>query len=242
MQTDGREVRLRPEPGEWLARLARIPLLHQPGEAWLYDTCADLQGILVARASGRSFPDFLAERLFEPLGMTDTAFEVPAAKRHRFATYYRSAEGGLELADGPDGQWREVPPFPAGSGGLAGTADDWYRFARMLLSGGLAAGKRLLAGESVRQMLTNQITGEQRAANPVFLDGQGWGFGGSVDVAPGEPWRVPGRYGWVGGTGTSAYLVPATGSVAILLVQRGVDGPGSTELLEAFWRRAAAPE
>lgn len=91
VQTDGREVRLRPEPDEWLARLARIPLLHQPGTAWLYDTCSDLQGILIARASGQSLPDFLAERVFEPLGMADTAFEVPAAKRHRFASYYRSA-------------------------------------------------------------------------------------------------------------------------------------------------------
>ncbi|WP_037362009.1 serine hydrolase domain-containing protein [Amycolatopsis orientalis] len=238
VQTDGREVRLRPEPDEWLARLARIPLLHQPGEAWLYDTCSDLQGILIARASGQSLPDFLAERVFEPLGMVDTAFEVPAAKRHRFASYYRGGDNGLELADAPDGQWREVPPFPAGSGGLAGTADDWFRFARMLLSGG----NPLLSRESVRQMTANHLTPEQIAANPVFLEGQGWGFGGSVDVAPTRPWQVPGRYGWVGGTGTSAYLTPSTGSVAILLTQRGVDGPGGIPQMQDFWRAAAAPE
>ncbi|PKV95104.1 CubicO group peptidase (beta-lactamase class C family) [Amycolatopsis echigonensis] len=238
VQTDGREVRLRPEPDEWLARLARLPLLHQPGEAWLYDTCADLQGILIARASGQSLPDFLAERLFEPLGMVDTAFEVPAAKRHRFASYYRGGENGLELADAPDGQWREVPRFPAGSGGLVSAADDWLRFARMLLSDGA----ELLSKESVRQMTTNHLTAEQIAANPVFLEGQGWGFGGAVDVEPTEPWQVPGRYGWVGGTGTSAYLTPSTGSVAILLTQRGVDGPGGIPQMRDFWREAAAPE
>ena len=240
VQTDGREVRLRPEPDEWLARLARIPLLHQPGEAWLYDTSADLQGILLARASGQPLPELLAERVFEPLGMTDTAFEVPAAKRDRFASYYRATGDGLELADPPDGQWREVPPFPAGSGGLAGTAGDWHRFARMLLSGGEADGKPLLSPESVRAMTTNQLTAGQIAANPVFLGGQGWGFGGAVDVAPARPWQTPGRYGWVGGTGTSAYLVPADGSVAILLSQRGVDGPeGGIPLMEDFWRAAA---
>ncbi|MET9264240.1 serine hydrolase domain-containing protein [Amycolatopsis sp. NPDC004079] len=238
VQTDGREVRLRPGPDEWLARLARIPLLHQPGEAWLYDTCADLQGILIARASGQSLPDFLAERVFEPLGMADTAFEVPAAKRHRFASYYREGENGLELADRPDGQWREVPPFPAGSGGLAGTADDWHRFARMLLSDG----DGLLSKESVRQMTTNHLTAEQIAANPVFLEGQGWGFGGAVDVEPAQPWQVAGRYGWVGGTGTSAYLTPSRSSVAILLTQRAVDGPGGIPHMLDFWREAAAPQ
>ncbi|WP_116199231.1 serine hydrolase domain-containing protein [Amycolatopsis circi] len=238
VQTDGREVRLRPEPDVWLARLARIPLLHQPGAAWLYDTCADLQGILIARASGQSLPDFLAERVFEPLGMVDTAFEVPAAKRHRFASYYRAGENGLELADAPDGQWREVPPFPAGSGGLAGTADDWHRFARMLLS----EGEGLLSKESVRQMTTNHLTAQQRAANPVFLEGQGWGFGGAVDVEPTQPWQVPGRYGWVGGSGTSAYLTRSTAEVAILLTQRAVDGPGGIPQMQDFWREAAAPE
>ncbi|MFE3174214.1 serine hydrolase domain-containing protein [Amycolatopsis sp. NPDC059090] len=237
VQTDGREVRLRPEPDEWLARLARIPLLHQPGEAWLYDTCSDLQGILIARASGQSLPDFLAERVFEPLGMADTAFEVPEAKRHRFASYYREGENGLELADAPDGQWREVPPFPAGSGGLAGTVDDWHRFARMLLSGGGG----LLSKESVAQMTANHLTAEQIAANPVFLEGQGWGFGGAVDVEPTQPWQFPGRYGWVGGTGTSAYLTPSTGSVAILLTQRAVDGPGGIPHMQDFWREAVAP-
>jgi len=133
VQTDGREVQRRPAPDEWLADLARIPLLYQPGEAWLYDTCSDLQGILVARASGQPLPEFFAERVFAPLGMRDTGFVV--TDRDRLTSYYRRDESGLVLADGPDGDWSLPPAFPEGSGGLAGTADDWLRFARMLLGG-----------------------------------------------------------------------------------------------------------
>ena len=244
VQTDGREVQLRPGPDEWMAALGRIPLLHQPGEAWLYDTCSDLQGVLVARASGQALPEFLAERVFQPLGMVDTGFVVPPEKRDRFTSYYRPGEnGGLELADAPDGQWSHPPAFPAGSGGLAGTLDDWHRFARMLLAEGLVDGsvngRRLLSAESVRRMTTNHLTPSQREANPLFLEGQGWGFGGSVDVAPLNPWNVPGRYGWVGGTGTSAHLVPSTATVSILLTQRGATSPVPSQLMRDFWTYAA---
>jgi CubicO group peptidase (beta-lactamase class C family) len=249
VQTDGREVQLRPDPDEWMASLSRIPLLHQPGEAWLYDTCSDLQGILIARASGETLPELLAERVFEPLGMVDTGFVVPPDKRDRFTSYYRpGADGGLDLADGPDGQWSHPPAFPAGSGGLVSTVDDWHRYARMLLAeghvngaaDGVVHGRRLLSAESVRRLTTNHLTEPQREANPLFLEGQGWGFGGSVDVAPNNPWNVPGRYGWVGGTGTCAHIVPSTGSVHILLTQCGATSPTPPRLMLDFWRYAAA--
>src|SRR5947209_11505186 len=126
-------------PDEWMAALSRIPLLYQPGEAWLYNTCSDILGVLIARVSGRPLPEFLAERLLHPLGMADTGFDVPAAKLGRLTSYYRAGpEGGLVLADAPDGQWSSPPPFPSGGGGLVSTADDWLRFARMLLAGGSA--------------------------------------------------------------------------------------------------------
>jgi len=240
VQTDGREVQLRPDPDEWMARLSRIPLLYQPGEAWLYDTCSDLQGVLIARVSGRPLPEFLAERLFEPLGMADTGFVVPAAKRDRFTSYYRPGPGGgLQLADAPDGQWSHLPAFPAGAGGLAGTAGDWHRFARMILNQGTADGRRILSPESVRRMTTNHLTASQRAIGQLFLEGQGWGFGGAVDVEAIDPWNVPGRYGWVGGTGTTAYITPSTGTVAILLTQVAVDDPTSPALMRDFWGYAA---
>uniref|UniRef100_A0AAU2K3U6 Beta-lactamase family protein n=1 Tax=Streptomyces sp. NBC_00049 TaxID=2903617 RepID=A0AAU2K3U6_9ACTN len=228
-------------PDEWMAALARIPLLHQPGRQWLYNTCSDILGVLLARASGQPFQDFLAERLFEPLGMRDTAFAVPHGQLHRFTGYYRDAPGGgaPELVDAPDGQWSTVPAFPSGGGGLVSTVDDLHAFGRMLLAEGAYGGGRLLSARSVRQMTTDHLTAAQREAAALFLDGQGWGFGGSVDVARRDPWNVPGRYGWIGGTGTAAHVVPATGTVTVFLTQRELSGPTAPEPMRDFWAYAA---
>jgi len=227
-------------PDEWMAALSRIPLLHQPGEAWLYNTCSDIAGVLIARVSGRPLPEFLAERLFGPLGMVDTGFDVPAGKLARFTSYYRTdPAGGLELVDAPGGQWSSLPAFPSAAGGLVSTVDDWHSFARMLLAGGRAGGRQLLSPASVRQMTTDQLTQPQRDASRLFLEGQGWGFGGSVDVEAIEPWNVPGRYGWVGGTGTAAHITPSTGTVSILLSQLEMAGPTAPALMRDFWRHAA---
>ncbi|MET7619777.1 serine hydrolase domain-containing protein [Streptomyces sp. NPDC005408] len=227
-------------PDEWMEALSRIPLVHQPGDAWLYNTCSDIQGVLIARVSGRPLQEFLAERLFEPLGMVDTAFEVPAGKLDRFTSYYRAdPAGGLELVDAPDGQWSSLPVFPSGAGGLVSTVDDWYAFARMLLADGTVDDRRLLSPESVRQMTTDHLTPAQRDASTLFLEGQGWGFGGSVDVAAIDPWNVPGRYGWVGGTGTAAHITPSTGAVTVVLSQLEMTGPTPPALMRDFWRYAA---
>lgn len=228
------------EPDAWLERLARIPMLHQPGEGWLYNTCADILGVLIARAAGRPLEEFLAERLFAPLSMGDTGFTVPAAKLDRFAHYYRAdPAGGLESVDEPDGQWSRPPVFPSGADGLVSTADDWYAFGRMLLDEGSAGGRRVLSPESVRRMTTDWLTPAEREASTVFLGGQGWGFGGSVDVAPVDPWNVPGRYGWVGGTGTAGHVDRTTGTVTVLLSQLEMAGPAPTELMRDFWRTSA---
>ncbi|MFB6978252.1 serine hydrolase domain-containing protein [Streptomyces scopuliridis] len=227
-------------PDAWMAALARIPMLHQPGDAWLYNTCSDILGVLIARVADRPLPEFLAERLFEPLSMADTGFEVPAGKLDRFTSYYGTGPtGGPELIDAPGGEWSSPPAFPSGGGGLVSTADDWYAFARMLLAEGTAGGHRLLSPASVRRMTTDQLTPSQREASPLFLEGQGWGFGGSVDVAEINPWNVRGRYGWVGGTGTAGYLVPSTGTVSILLSQLAMTGPTPPPLMRDFWRYAA---
>jgi len=172
--------------------------------------------------------------------MADTGFEVPAAKLDRFTSYYRTdPAGGLELVDAPGGQWSSQPAFPSGAGGLVSTAGDWHCFAKMLLAGGSAGGRQLLSPASVRQMTTDQLTRSQRDASRLFLEGQGWGFGGSVDVEAIDPWNVPGRYGWVGGTGTAAHITASTGAVTILLSQLETAGPTPPALMRDFWRHAA---
>ncbi|MGW3742764.1 serine hydrolase domain-containing protein [Streptomyces sp. NPDC005146] len=229
-----------PAPDEWMATLSRIPLLNQPGEAWLYNTCSDIQGVLIARVAGRSLPEFLDERLFGPLGMVDTGFAVPAAKLDRFTSLYRiDPNGDPQLVDAPDGQWSSVPAFPSGAGGLVSTLDDWLAFARMMLADGTFDGRRLLSPASVRRMTTDHLTPAQREAGELFIEGQGWGFGGSVDVGTTEPWNVPGRYGWIGGTGTTGHFVPSTGTVTIMLSQLEMTGPTPPALMRDFWRYAA---
>ncbi|MGB8945229.1 MAG: serine hydrolase domain-containing protein [Streptomyces sp.] len=237
-----------PAPDAWMAALSRIPLLHQPGDGWLYNLSSDLQGVLISRVTGVSLPEFLAERLFEPLGMTDTGFAVPPGKLDRFTSYYaagseagpeRDPSSGLELLDAPDGQWSSLPPFPSGAGGLVSTVDDWLAFGRLLLAEGAADGRRLLTPDSVRQMTTNQLTTAERESAGLFLEGMGWGFGGSVDVEAVEPWNVPGRYGWVGGTGTAAHIIPSTGTVTLMLSQLQMGGPSFPDLMRDFWRYAA---
>ncbi|MFF4896108.1 serine hydrolase domain-containing protein [Streptomyces sp. NPDC001068] len=222
-------------PDEWVAALAGVPLLRQPGEAFLYNAASDLQGVLVARAAGRPLPEFLAERILAPLGMTDTGFFAPAAARHRLTPYYRTGDGGRPvLADASDGAWATPPEFPSGAGGLVSTAADWLAFGRMLLAGG----GTVLSPESVRLMTADHLTADQRAEGSLFLQGQGWGYGGSVDVDSTEPWNVPGRYGWVGGTGTAAHIVPATGTVTVILTPCGLSGPAFTAWMRDFWTYA----
>jgi CubicO group peptidase (beta-lactamase class C family) len=208
-------------PDEWLATLAQVPMLRQPGEAWLYNTCSDVQGVLIARVSGQSLPEFFAERIFEPLGMADTGFHVPAEKLDRLPPYH-----GPDLAPIDDGLWVEPPIFPSGAGGLVSTLADWHRFGRMLLADGGA----LLSPRSLRLLTTDHLTEQQRQESTLFLEGAGWGFGGAVSS--------DGRYGWVGGTGTTAHIVPSTGTVGVLLTQVQMTGPTSTQLMRDFWRCA----
>jgi CubicO group peptidase (beta-lactamase class C family) len=228
-----------PPPDEWMAILARIPMLHQPGEAWLYNTCSDIQGVLISRVSGQPLPDFLTERIFDPLGMVDTGFEVSSAQLHRFSSFYRHGPGGLELVDSPSPDWSRSPTFPSGAGGLVSTVDDWLAFGQMLLAAGSVGERRVLSPRSVALMTSDHLTAHQREAGRLFLEGQGWGFGGSVDVNNDDPWTTPGRYGWVGGTGTSAHIIPGSGTVSVLLTQLELDNPTPPQLMRDFWRYVA---
>jgi CubicO group peptidase (beta-lactamase class C family) len=224
-------------PDEWIARVGELPLIHQPGEGFTYNTAYDILTVLIARASGRSFDDYLAERILEPLGMLDTGFSFQPGEAARTTTAYRRAdEGGLVVVDEPDGQFARPPVFASGAGGYVSTAADLLRFLRMLLAGG----GDVLPGRWVAEMMTDQLSPAIRATDSVFLDGQSWGYGGGVDIEQRELWHVIGRYGWVGGTGTCAHVVPSDGSISILLTQTEVGGAGGALVLEAFWAAAAA--
>ena len=226
-----------PAPDDWMTILGAIPLLHQPGEGFTYNTAFDILGVLVARASGQSFAKYVDERIFGPLDMQDTGFSFPPGASGRATSYYRLDDDRvLAEIDAPDGQWTKAPAFASGAGGFVSTAPDLLAFQRMLL----ARGGDLVQRPLVAAMMTDQLTPAIRATDTVFLDNQSWGYGGGVDIAVIKPWNVIGRFGWVGGTGTSAYIVPADDSIAILLTQTELGGPGGAAVLETFWAAAAA--
>jgi CubicO group peptidase (beta-lactamase class C family) len=198
-----------PDPDTWLARFGALPLLAQPGERWMYNTGACVLGVLLARAAGQSFGEVLGSRVFEPLGMANTAFWTRHAGR--LATAYRDTADGLVVVDPPDGAWGKPPAFEDGAAGLVSTADDLYKFARMLLGGGAP----VLAPESVAAMTVDQLTPEQKARErPGFglFDDQSWSYGQAV--------RETGAFGWNGGFGTSWLVDPARDLIVIVLTQR----------------------
>jgi CubicO group peptidase (beta-lactamase class C family) len=195
--------------------LGSLPLLAQPGERWLYSTGAQVLGVLAARVANMPFADVLRTRLFEPLGMSDTAFWT--ADAGRLATAYTPTADGLEVWDPPDGQWSRPPAFADGAGGLISTADDLLAFARMLIRGG----DRVLSAGLVAEMTRDQLTLEQRAGSSPFLDGLSWGFCQSV-VTEGP---FTGAFGWDGGLGTSWLVDPARDLIVIVLTQIGFGAP-----------------
>jgi len=196
-----------PAPDEWMRRLGTLPLMHQPGEQWMYNTGSDVLGVLIARAAGQPLETFLRERIFEPLGMRDTGFSVPADTLDRLATSYEAdAETGApRLYDAAEnGQWSSPPAFPSGAGGLVSTVDDFLAFGQMLLDKGKYGSERMLSRPTVEAMTTDQLTREQRADATDFLGAnRSWGFGLSIVTQRDDVSAVPGRFGWEGGLGTS---------------------------------------
>ncbi|HYH48970.1 MAG TPA: serine hydrolase domain-containing protein [Acidimicrobiia bacterium] len=195
---------LPPDPDKWIGRMGTLPLLYQPGERWLYDTGSDVLGVLIARAAGQPLERFLQERLFDPLGMVDTGFCTPHLDRLG-TTYTLNPETGEQVVyDPPAGQWSKPPAFPSASGGLVSTVDDYFRFARMLLSGGrLPDGTRLLSRASVETMTTDHIGARPGVPGPSPERVQGWGFGVGVQVRRTSLANPVGSYGWAGGLGSS---------------------------------------
>ena len=228
------------DPDAWIANLGSLPLAHQPGADWLYHTGSDALGVLIERLCGQTLETLFGERIFGPLGMTDTSFSVPEGKLHRFSTSYRIAEsGGLEVVDSARGSAWANPSFRSGGGGLVSTAPDYLRFGRMLLNGGQLDGVRVISAEAVGEITHDQISAGEKANWPsyrAFQGENGWGYGLSVTLEPGPLGHAAGTYGWTGGWNTHWCNDPENGLVGIILSQRLMGGPNDMEISGDFWR------
>ena len=226
-------------PDEWMQRLGGLPLVHQPGERWLYHTGSDVLGVLIARASGETLETFLRERIFEPLGMKDTGFHVPPEKHDRLPTSYSTdvATRGVAVHDDPrDSRYGRPPAFPSGGGGLVSTVDDYLAFCQMMLLKGRHRSARILSRPSIELMTINHLTPEQKAGSELLLgEHRGWGFGLAVVTGRDGLEATPGRFGWDGGLGTSAYSDPQEDLVGILMTQRLMDSPEPPHVVLDFW-------
>jgi CubicO group peptidase (beta-lactamase class C family) len=220
-----------PEPpamgaDEWLRRLAELPLAFQPGEGWRYHHSFGVLGILVSRVTGRPLGEHLADDVFGPLGMTDTALWVAEGELDRLPAAYRHGDEGLvETEPAGGGFYAGTPPFDVSHGELVSTARDYQRFTRMLADGGRAGGQPMISADHLQQMTSDQVPAACKTADsffPGFWDGMGWGFG--VSVQTDGPRR--GRFGWAGGQGTDFFVDP-DGTAGILLTQ--------VELGEHMW-------
>jgi CubicO group peptidase (beta-lactamase class C family) len=231
------EPQVPPPPDEWMRRLSTFPLLYQPGERWLYNTGADVLGVVIARAAGQPLEEFLRARVFEPLGMTATGFSTVHTDRLSSCYTTNPETGGRSVYDAPAGQWAASPAFPSGGGGLVSTIDDVHAFGRMLLAGGrLPDGSRLLSRASVEAMTTDHIGAERGAAGPAPDGSQGWGFGVGVQVRRTGLGPTVGSYGWAGGLGSSWANDPNHDLVGVVLTTDAfVSAFPPPAVIQDFW-------
>jgi CubicO group peptidase (beta-lactamase class C family) len=219
-------------PDEYMARLGALPLALGPGEGWLYHTCADVLTVLLSRVTGQSPATLLRERIAEPLGMSDTAFFAPDPVRR--ATAYTVVGSHLAVLDPPDGAFAKPPAFESFGSGLVSTIPDYLAFQAMLADGG----GPVLSSESVALMSTDRLTDEQRASAQAFLGpDRTWGLMVEVCLARAPESGLGSRsFGWMGGTGTTAYVDPAAGLIGALFTQRAMETNRPTDYFNSFWR------
>jgi CubicO group peptidase (beta-lactamase class C family) len=234
-------------PDDWMKALGDLPLSYPPGERFHYSHATDVLGFLVGRIAGMPFREFLMQRIFGPLGMVDTDFYIPPQKRERAAVVYRFNEEAGGLKPVPFILYDDPPAFTGGGGGLVSTADDYLKFARMMLNKGEVDGVRLVKIETVELMTQNRLTDAQREITFMglpFWGGQGFGLGVSVITdAEKQAWMgvgTNGAFGWPGAFGTWWRADPAENMVMIYLVQNSMPlEPGSAAQLATGQRMAA---
>jgi CubicO group peptidase (beta-lactamase class C family) len=203
---------------EAIERAAGSPLAFQPGDRWQYGSSTDFVAVLVEKMSGMTIDEFVRTKIFEPLGMRDTHYNIPREKMSRVAAVYRpDKDGHITLLRKPE--FREPTTYFPGVAGLNGTAADYFRFCQMLLNGGEYEGQRLLGRMTVDMMITNQIG----AGKPVYIRGDGYGFGLGFGVLT-NPAKSPdalsiGTFTWGGADGTLFWIDPQEDLIGILMVQ-----------------------
>ena len=229
---------------EFMRRLGGLPLGAQPGERWLYHMSAEILGVLIARITGKPLGTFLAERVFEPLGMSDTTFHVAEARRGRLPACYGTdfSSGKVVVLEEAGGGYAARPgTFESGAGGLVSTADDLLALGRMMLGAGSWREKRILSRPTIELMTRDHLTPAQKAISPFFpgfWETYGWGLGMGVITGRHDIGDVPGRFGWDGAFGTSWHVDPANGLVGIFLAQRRPDRLALPDFLLDFWTSA----
>ena len=234
------EVLASPDLNALISRVSDIPLLYQPGEEWVYSVAVDIQGYIVEKLSGQPFGEFLQEHLYEPLGMTDTAFYVDDADRDRFADVYRWDREQGKLMRNPERPDRpsyfDADRLESGGGGLVSTTHDYARFLQMLVNGGELDGQRILSPESVEIMRTNSLRdglllrgGDDRPGQA----GQGFGVDFAVifDPEAARSKQGEGTYYWSGAAGTWFWIDPVHDMFWIGMIQsQGGDRPGAANM------------
>jgi CubicO group peptidase (beta-lactamase class C family) len=235
-------------PDEWMKKLASMPLLYQPGERFHYSHATDVLGFLVGRIAGMPFRDFLMSRIFTPLGMNDTDFWIPPNKLGRAAVVYRQDQETGALNPVPFKLYDSPPAFCGGGGSLISTADDYLKFAQMLLAGGIYKGVRYLNQQTLDVMCANRLTPEQRAipflgAIPMW-DGMGFGLGVSVIDHPEKLGFLGlggmGSFGWPGAFGTWWQADPENNMIMLYMIQNSMPlEPGAIAQLAAGQRMGA---
>jgi len=218
----------------FINKMATLPLLYQPGTKWVYSVSVDIQGYLIEKLSGKTYPEFLRTRIFEPLCMVDTGFSVPADKVSRVATIYSwSRDKNALVAEPLDPAISQMPGLPSGGGGLYGTAADYFRFAQMVLNGGAHNGKRLLKKATIDMMHTNVLSdavlnGGNGIGQARFSPAQGFGYDFAVVLDPDAAKRQVGKgsFWWWGIAGTWFWIDPTNDVVFVGIIQRRSGPPG----------------
>jgi CubicO group peptidase (beta-lactamase class C family) len=236
------------DPSSYLAGLAKIPLAYEPGTQWQYSIAMDLEGIIVERLSGKSLQAFMKAEIFNPLGMVDTDFVVPSAKRDRFVTLYdMQADQLTPVTFGPFAEaYAKAPLMASGGGGLVSTASDYARFASMLLNEGTLKGRRILSNRAAKTIMTNRLAPSLASGGfgiglQQIRPGYEFGVNGVVVTNPARAGVAMGRgsYLWDGAGGTWFWVDPANKIVFVGMIQR-LAAPGGPNVQGASQHAVAS--